>query len=145
MKRNQAKELVRELILEISAETFKSAIGASKERGTYKRTWRLGDTYFRQFKGKPLLDGTINRVTVDNQRAYDTPTVVIEVTGVPDERPGIEKTVYIAYDIEQDTYDIENTPISRKDANTLWKIAQHINPDTKYKLPGKTFKIIGDQ
>lgn len=145
MKRNQAKEVIRELILEISAETFKSAIGVSKQRGTYKRTWRLGDTYFRQFKGKPLLDGTINRVTVDNQEAYDTPTVVIEVTGVPGERPGTEKTVNIAYDVEQDTYDIESTPVSRKDASTLRKIAQHINPDTKYNLPGKTFKIIGDQ
>ena len=47
----------------------------------------------------------------------------------------------ILYDINNDIYDVGE--IDRKDAVVLSKIAQHINPDTKYKQTGMYFQIKG--
>ena len=46
-------------INEISSNTFKNAINVSKERGTDKRTEKLGTLYFNKFIGLPLFDGKI--------------------------------------------------------------------------------------
>jgi hypothetical protein len=144
MKRKQAREVIRELILEISADTFKSAIGVSKQRGTTKRTHRLGALYFNKFKGQPLIGGTIAQASVDNE-TFDQPTLVINVVDISrtDTNRG-QSSQNIFYSIDTDEYSIEDTPISRKDARTLSLIAQHVNPNTKYKQPGATFKIAGD-
>ena len=45
------KQFVNEEKLnEISSDTFKSAINVSKERGTDKRTEKLGSLYFNKFQ-----------------------------------------------------------------------------------------------
>jgi hypothetical protein len=45
--------------------------------------------------------------------------------------------------MDDDFYDNVDFPIDRKDARLLSKIAQKINPETKYKETGKYFKIKG--
>ena len=50
---------------------------------------------------------------------------------------------YIYYDIDKDEFNLENLAMDRKDAVVLSKIAQQINPTTKYKETGRYFKIKG--
>ena len=130
----------KQFVNEISSDTFKSAINVSKERGLDRRTHKLGELYFNQFIGKPFLDGIISHIDVSNPQQGNYRQVNIEYKHEVD---GQTKKDYIRYDIDGDIYDIEDYPIERKDAVILSKIAQHINPKTKFKETGKYFKIKG--
>lgn len=128
---------------EISSNTFKSAINVSKERGTDRRTFKLGQTFFNQFIGKPLLGGKITDIgiTAPQQANYRNVTIEVTKSGYNNGETKLLKD-YIYYDIDQDIYDL-NEEIDRKDAVVLAKIASHINPNSKYRETGKYFKIKG--
>jgi hypothetical protein len=134
-------------INEISSDTFKCAINMSKERGTDRRTYKLGELYLHKFMDKDLIGGKITNIGVFSPQQSNYGIVAIEVTKSvykdndynKDENKFVKD--YIYYDIDEDIYDIGE--IERKDAVVLSKIAQHINPETKYKETGKYFKIKG--
>ena len=132
-----------DILKEISSTTFKSAVNVSKERGTDRRTYKLGQQYFNQFIGKELMGGKISDIGVNapQQGNYRSVRVTIEHTYPNAEVvPDSLKYDYINYDIDKDLYNIDEQ-IDRKDAVVLSKIAQLINPDTKYKQTGMHFNI----
>jgi hypothetical protein len=150
--KNFIKTTIREFlneqqINEISSDTFKSALNLSKERGTDRRTYKLGELYLHKFIGKDLIGGKITNIGVHNPQQGNYRNVVIEVTKNVYQDSGYNKGEnklvkdYIYYDIDKDIYDVDE--IDRKDAVVLSKIAQHINPETKYKETGKYFQIKG--
>lgn len=124
---------------EISSDSFKSAINVSKERGTDRRTYNLGRLYLNQFKGKNLIGGEITDIGIHAPQQANYRNVGIEITKSVGYNK-LEKN-YIYYDIDNDFYEVGE--IDRKDAVVLSKIAQHINPNTKYKETGKYFTIKG--
>ena len=132
---------------ELSSDTFKSAINVSKERGTDRRTYKLGELYLNQFMGKDLIGGKITNIGVQSPQQGNYRNVAIEVTKSIYQDSGYNKGEnklikdYIYYDIDNDLYDVDE--IDRKDAVVLSKIAQRINPSTKYKETGKYFQIKG--
>ena len=132
-------------INEISPETFKSAIDVSKKRDLNQRTYKLGQSYFNKFIGKELMGGKITDIGVHAPSQGSYRDVSIEVTKDVPQDNGDTKTKkeYIYYDIDKDTYNDVNDKIDRKDAVFLSKIAQHINPNTKYKKTGIHFNIKG--
>lgn len=139
--------LTEQKINEISPDLFKSAINVSKERGTDRRTYKLGELYLNQFMNKNLIGGKITNIGVHNPQQGNYRNVVIEVTKSVYQDSGYNKGEnklikdYIYYDIDKDFYEVGE--IDRKDAVVLSKIAQHINPSTKYKETGKHFQIKG--
>ena len=150
--KNFIKTTIREFLNEqqlneISPDTFKSAINVSKERGTDRRTYKLGELYLNQFMGKNLIGGEITNIGVNAPQQGNYRNIVIEVTKSVYQDSGYNKGEnklvkdYIYYDINNDIYDVGE--IDRKDAVVLSKIAQHINPDTKYKQTGMYFQIKG--
>jgi hypothetical protein len=149
---NFIKTTIREFlneqqINEISSDTFKSALNVSKERGTDRRTYKLGELYLNKFIGKDLIGGKITNIGVHSPQQGNYRNVSIEVTKSVYQDSGYNKGEnklvkdYIYYDIDKDIYDVDE--IDRKDAVVLSKIAQHINPETKYKETGKYFQIKG--
>jgi hypothetical protein len=147
---NLVKKIIKENDLsEISSDLFKSAINVSKERGTDRRTYKLGQTYFNQFIGKPLMDGKIINIGVNKPQQGNYSDVSIEIEKKIYQNDGYHKGKdmivkdYISYDIDSDIFNLDNAEVSRRDAAVLSKIAQHINPDTKYKETGKYFNIKG--
>jgi hypothetical protein len=130
---------------EISSGTFKSAINVSKERGTDRRAYKLGELYLNQFMDKDLIGGKRTNICVHSPQQGNYRNVAIEVTKSIYQDSGYDKGKnklikdYIYYDIDKDLYDADE--IDRKDAALLSKIAQKINPDTKYKETGRHFKI----
>lgn len=141
------ESLNEQKINEISPDTFKSAINVSKERGTDRRTYKLGELYLTQFMNKNLIGGKITNIGVHNPQQGNYRNVAIEVTKSVYQGSGYNKGEnklikdYIYYDIDKDFYEVGE--INRKDAVVLSKIAQHINPSTKYKETGKHFQIKG--
>ena len=139
--------LTEQKINEISPDLFKSAINVSKERGTDRRTYKLGELYLNQFMDKNLIGGKITNIGVHNPQQGNYRNVVIEVTKSVYQDSGYNKGQnklikdYIYYDIDKDFYEVGE--IDRKDAVVLSKIAQHINPSTKYIETGKHFQIKG--
>jgi len=137
----ESKGLIKEqAVNEISPETFKSAINVSKERGTDNRTANLGALYFNKFKGKPLLGGMIENIAVFSPNQGNSTDVNIHI------KKGISpevKSYYIDYSIDKDNFEMPDAPIERKDAVILSRIAQHVNPETKYKETTKYFRIKG--
>lgn len=134
---------------EISSETFKSAIDVSRGRGTDTRTYKLGRTYFNEFIGKPFMGGKIIDIGVDSPQQGNYKIVLIRFKKDVYQDSGynkgrsvpVEGTIH--YDIDKDEFTLGKDPIDRKDAVVLSKIAQKINPDTKYKETGRYFKIKG--
>jgi hypothetical protein len=150
--KNFIKTTIREFLNEqklneISTDIFKSAINVSRERGTDKRTYKLGELYLNQFMGKNLIGGEITNIGTFAPQQGNYRAVAIEVTKSVYQDSGYNKgenklvKKYIYYDIDKDIYDVGE--IDRKDAVVLSKIAQKINPDTKYKETGKYFNIKG--
>ena len=150
--KNFIKTTIREFLNEqkmneISSDTFKSAINVSKERGTDRRTYKLGELYLNQFMDKDLIGGKITNIGVNSPQQGNYRIVAIEVTKSIYQDSGYNKGEnklikdYIYYDINKDLYDVDE--IDRKDAVVLSKIALHINPSTKYKETGKYFQIKG--
>jgi len=142
---NRSMTISERRINELSPNTFKSAINVSKERGTDNRTRKLGQLYFNEFVGKPILGGKITDITVNNPSQGNYRTVSVEVEIPSDSNKTSKKKEYIYYDIDKDIWDHDEAKadIERKDAVVLSKIAMKINPDTKYKETGKYFKIKG--
>ena len=141
MKKSELQQIIREEIsniLELNPDTFKSAINISKQRGTDRRTYRLGGLYFNKFKGKPLFGGEIVEIGVSNPQHANYRQVTIIVKVMENGKP---KDLFIHYDIDKDLFDVDE--IDRTDARTLSLIAQHINPNTRYKTTN-TFSIKGD-
>jgi hypothetical protein len=133
---------------EISSDTFKSAINISKERGTNGRTEKLGSLYFKDFIGKSLFeDGKIEDITIS---AYKNDTrrfvsLLMDYSNLKyhNDNSRYPKNRYILYDIDDDMWMDVDFKISRSDSRLLGKIAEKINPDTKYKETGKYFNIKG--
>ena len=96
---------------------------------------------------KNLIGGKITNIGVHNPQQGNYRNVVIEVTKSVYQDSGYNKGQnklikdYIYYDIDKDFYEVGE--IDRKDAVVLSKIAQHINPSTKYIETGKHFQIKG--
>lgn len=132
---------------EISSDLFKSAINVSKDRGTHGRTYKLGSTYFNKFIGKPLFDGVIKNIGIDNSRGHNLVTIEVNYPNDNPQTAIIKKNRgdnIFHYYIDGDEYNINNE-ISRKDAFLLSRIALHVNPDSKYKEVARFFKIKGYQ
>ncbi len=131
---------------EISPNLFKSAINVSKERGTDRRTAKLGSLYFNKFIGTPLMGGKISNIEVHSPGQGNYSQVQIEIEHTFDKAPVVPDSLkhdYITYDIYKDIFDLNSNEIERKDAFILSKIALQINPNSKYKETGKYFQIKG--
>jgi len=144
-KKDLLRKLVREeikSIKEISPELFKRATDISRSRGQDQRTVKMGQTFFNQFVGKPLMGGVIKDVTYakPQQGYYEEVGVTIDQPSKTDPS-NIEKR-YMYYDVEKDEWDI-NDEITRADARILSLIAQKINPKTQYQSGGQGFRIKG--
>lgn len=155
---NKLRSLIKEQLLkefftpekeenldEISADLFKSALNVSKERGTDRRTAKLGSTFFHKFIGMPLLGGKISNIETHNPNQGNYRNIQIEIEHTFANAPVVPdglKHDYVYYDIDKDLYGITE-PIERKDAVILSKIALQINPDSRYKETGKHFQIKG--
>jgi hypothetical protein len=137
---SELNHLIKKVINEISPDMFKRAIDVSKKRGTDIRTYKLGQTYLNKFVGKPLLGGTIVDIGIDKPRQGDYSDVIIRLEVPTDD--GRMEYFSIRYDIDNDEYN-DVGKIDRKDAVVLSKIAQLMNPETKYKQTGMHFKIKG--
>ena len=137
--RNIIKE---ELVNEISPELFKRATDVSRERGQDQRTMKLGQLFFNKFRGKPLMGGIIEDVTYTKPQQGEYEEVIIQIKSPSPVVPGETKTRYIYYNVEADQWEVDKE-ITRTDARILSLIAQHINPDTRYKSGGVGFDIKG--
>lgn len=140
--RSVIAKLIKEELNEISPELFKKATDISRERGQDRRTISMGQAFFNKFKGKSLMNGTIIDVSYvkPQQGNYESVKVKSEVPSsvVPNET----KIIYNDYNVKTDEWDIDKE-ITRADARILSLIAQHINPDTRYKSGGEGFQIKG--
>ena len=137
--RNLIKE---ELVNEISPELFKRATDVSRERGQDQRTMKLGQLFFNKFRGKPLMGGIIEDVTYTKPQQGEYEEVIIQIKSPSPVVPGETKTRYIYYNVRADQWEVDKE-ITRTDARILSLIAQHINPDTRYKSGGVGFDIKG--
>lgn len=121
----------------------------SKERGTDKRTEKLGTLYFNQFIGLPLFDGKISNIISQISKTGNYRIVQVEIDYTRFNPLGRKDKDYIDYDIDTDYWNLgtightENVEIDRKDSVLLSKIALHINQDSKYRETGKYFNIKG--
>jgi hypothetical protein len=145
------KQFVNEQKLnEISSDTFKSAINVSKERDLIGRTEKLGSLYFKDFIGKPIFDdGIIENISIAAYKSDSRRLVALDLkysnknqTYYNDDT-NYPKSRWINYDIDDDMWINIDWEINRSDARLLGKIAEKINPDTKYKETGKFFNIKG--
>jgi len=137
--RNLIKE---ELVNEISPELFKRATDISRERGQDRRTSSMGEIFFNKFKNRPLMGGTIVNVSYIKPQQGDYEEVIVEIEVPSSVVPGETKSRYIYYDVRKDQWGIDKE-ITRADARLLSLIAQHINPNTRYKSGGEGFQIKG--
>jgi len=142
-KEAEAEEKGDEVNLnEISPELFKRATDVSRERGQDRRTSSMGESFFSKFKGKPLMGGTITNIRYVKPQQGNYEEVIIEIEVPSSVIPGETKSRYIYYDVRKDQWDIDKE-ITRADARVLSLIAQHINPNTRYKSGGEGFQIKG--
>ncbi len=137
--RNLIKE---ELVNEISPELFKRATDVSRERGQDRRTMNMGETFFNKFKGRPLMGSTIADVSYAKPQSGDYEEVIVKIEVPSSVVPGETKFRFIYYDVRKDQWGVDKE-ITRADARILSLIAQHINPDTRYKSGGEGFQIKG--
>jgi hypothetical protein len=138
------RESINAEMNEISSDLFKRSQEISKQRGTDLRTNNMGPTFFSQFIGKPLFDGTIVDITTHKPQQSSSYKLSISIKSIMDGQTYVHN---IYYNIDSDVYflgdNYEGNGINRKDAWMLSKIAMKINPDTKYKNPGSNFDING--
>jgi hypothetical protein len=137
--RNLIKE---ELVNEISPELFKRATDVSRERGQDRRTMNMGETFFNKFKGRPLMGSTITDVSYAKPQSGDYEEVIVKIEVPSSVVPGETKFRFIYYDVRKDQWGVDKE-ITRADARLLSLIAQHINPNTRYKSGGEGFQIKG--
>lgn len=115
---------------EISSDTFKSAVDKSNKAGSDKRTDRLSKLYFEEFIGYKVLNGRIKDIVAVGG---DEIGIIVDMDNEKD------KTFYYAY--TKDDFSGDGTPMDRRSAVVFSKIFKKINPDTKYKSVGSTFKL----
>lgn len=145
------KQFVNEQKLnEISSDTFKSAINVSKERGLIGRTEKLGSLYFKDFIGKSIFDdGIIENITIAAYKGESRRLVSLDLKYSNKNQIYYNDDIFypkrrfVYYDIDGDMWIDVDWKINRSDARLLGKIAEKINPDTKYKETGKYFNIKG--
>ncbi len=152
MKKSEVKQLIKEWILEnkenvdeISPELFKRATDVSRSRGQDERTVKMGQTFFNKFKGKPLMGGVIEDIWYTKPQQGDYEEVGIKVKHSFPNAPVVPDSLkydYLYYDVFFDEWKIKDE-ITRADARILSFIAQHINPETRYKSGGEGFRIKG--
>jgi len=127
---------------EISPELFKRATDISRERGQDRRTSSMGEIFFNKFKNRPLMGGTIVNVSYIKPQSGGYEEVIIKIEVSSSVIPGETKFKFIYYDVKKDQWGIDKE-ITRADARLLSLIAQHINPNTRYKSGGEGFQIKG--
>jgi hypothetical protein len=127
---------------EISPELFKRATDVSRERGQDRRTSSMGEAFFNKFKGRPLMGSTIVNVNYAKPQQGNYEEVIVKIESPSSVVPGETKFRYIYYDVKTDQWNIDKE-ITRADARVLSLIAQHINPDTRYRSGGEGFQIKG--
>jgi len=145
------KQFVNERHLnEISSDTFKSAINVSKERGLIGRTEKLGSLYFKDFIGKSIFDdGIIENISIAAYKNDSRRLVALDLKysnknqAYYNDDTNYPKRNWVNYDIDSDMWIDIDWKINRSDARLLGKIAEKINPNTKYKETGKYFNIKG--
>ena len=137
--RNLIKE---ELVNEISPELFKRATDMSRGRGQDQRTSSMGEAFFSKFKGKPLMGGTIANIRYVKPQQGNYEDIIVKMEFPSSVVPGETKFRYATYDVKTDQWDVDKE-ITRADARVLSLIAQHINPDTRYRSGGEGFQIKG--
>lgn len=139
------KKVIKSIILnEISAERFNKALDIARERNQNKRIENLASTYYHEFIGIPFKkenDGKILDITINYPKDDDYKQVSIHFEYFED-RNGkkFRRDDYVFYHAERDEYQY-STPLTRRDAVILSKIAKKINPDTKYSNVGSSFDI----
>ena len=131
---------------EISSDTFKSAINVAKERNSNGRIEKLSSLYFNDFIGKSIFDeGKIKNITILSDK--NEPSKLLLNIIYPNINTQISsndlKKYWIYYHIDKDMWLGIDWKMNRTDARLLGKIAEKINPDTKYKETGKYFDIKG--
>tara|TARA_R110002126_G_C10063931_1_gene461880 strand:- start:59 stop:511 length:453 start_codon:yes stop_codon:yes gene_type:complete len=140
--RSVIAKLIKEELNEISPELFKRATDVSRERGQDRRTISMGQAFFNKFKGKPLMNGTIIDVSYVKPQQGNYENVIIKSEVPSSTIPNETKNIYNDYNVTTDEWDIDKE-ITRADARILSLIAQHINPNTRYKSGGEGFQIKG--
>lgn len=148
--KNLNQSINEQKLNEISSDSFKNAINLSKERGLVNRTEKLGSLYFKDFIGKPIFDdGIIENIIIVAHKEDSKRLVALDVkyynknqTYYNDDT-NYPKRRWINYDIDNDMWIDVDWEMNRSDARLLGKIAEKINPDTKYKETGKYFNIKG--
>ena len=135
-------KLVKESLNEISPATFKSAVGKTQEYDQYNRGYKLGQTFFNQFVGKPLMDGVIVEIGTIKSSGDFWVQIIVHRKDDQKQRQERQQQIIINYSIDNDNYNFtEDEIISRSDARILSLIAQKINPETQYKDINKSFKV----
>lgn len=141
--KNVVKNILKEEmgLEEISSDMFKRTMAGMRDKKHDERSAKLGGTFFREFEGKPLMGGTIVRINAHHPSSGDY-FILRVVVEKEDRYGGMHKPDVAEYDVTNDKYNIEDTPVSRADARALSLIAQKINPDTKYRT-SSAFTIKG--
>ena len=131
---------------EISHTVLRSALNKTKEYDQYNRGYKIGQNFYREFVGKPLFGGTILEVGTGNHRSSEFNVIItVERKRVESNSNGTNRApekISIYYDVDRDSYDdtLPGDP-TRSDARILYKIAEKVNPETKYRDINKMFKI----
>jgi len=140
--RSLVRDIINEELNEISPDLFKRATDVARGRGQDQRVSNMGETFFNKFRNKPLMGGNIVNVGYSKPQQSNYEEVVVEIEIPSEEDPQKPKKRFIYYDVISDEWNI-NTEVTRADARIFSLIAQHINPNTKYKSGGEGFKIQG--
>jgi hypothetical protein len=142
MKKSELRQIIKEEINEINSKQFRAFTDVTRERGQDQRTEYVGRLFFNKFKDKPLMGGVIKdiRYTKPQQAGYEE--VIVKIESPSSVVPGETKSRYVTYDVKGDSWDVEDE-ITRADARILSLIAQHIEPNTRYKSGGVGFRIKG--
>lgn len=129
---------------EISSQMKDNVINTMKERGQDKRAKKWTKHYISKelagFENAPIMGGKFIIYGFDLEETKNGKKLTINY-GSPREQQNNKETGSIGYYINDDKYTI-NYEIDKKTARTLSKIAQKLNPNTKYKQTS-VFKIKG--
>lgn len=156
MKKSQfvklLKEGIRSSINEISPDLFKRASDKALSLGQDNRNYRMENTFFNKFIGKPLMQGEIKSIdTLGDKNKF-----TIRVEQIFKSKDGVDMKTKggAVYDADNDQYKVylpinQQTggtlmqALTRVDARILQLIAQKINPNTKYKNGIQDLPVVG--
>jgi hypothetical protein len=146
------KETVKSSINEISSDLLKRASDKANSLGQYNRNYRMENTFFNKFIGKPLMQGEIesistlgdkNKFTIKVKQFYKSKDGVNRETkgGAVYDADNDQYKVYLP--IRHETGETLMQALTRIDARILQLIAQKANPDTKYKNGIQDLPVVG--